>query len=438
MGNIQIKKATRQNKKVKIALIGIAGSGKTYSALAIAKGLGDKVLVIDTEHGSASAYAEFDFDTIELDSFAPATYVECIRAAETNGYDVVILDSLSHAWSGKDGALEMVDKAGRRSQSGNSFGAWRDVTPQHNDMVEAIVGAKCHVIATLRAKTEYIVEQGKNGKSAPRKVGLAPVQRDGMEYEFDLVATIDQDHQAVVTKSRIRSLSDQVIDCPGAQVAQKIQEWLATAEPEVAPAPTPQPVRNSNTHLVEEYEKLRVELADKGGDWSKFPDVNQNMKSEVLERGLKKLRDAIAALTPSPIAQKFEDAKQGDPGGGEKVFDGETKPEEAPAPEKKEQPKHLTSLILAAEKAALPMTPEMKPLRIAAFNGWAKTNGIMNGNATVQITSFSELAAMPPDISIAARRAIIDKDLEWGVDEADPFGDSDVVEGEEVPVEATQ
>lgn len=234
-----IKKASRQSKKIKMALIGVAGSGKTYSALKIAKGLGDKVLLLDSEHGSASAYADLDFDTAELESFSPQTYVEAIHEVEQAGYDVLIIDSLSHAWTGKDGALEQVDRAGRRSQSGNSFAAWRDVTPLHNAMIDAIVGAKIHIIATLRAKTEYIVEAGKNGKSAPRKVGMAPVQRDGLEYEFDVVGEIDNEHYLSIGKTRCRALDGQVIHCPGEDVAAILRDWLGSAvtEPAVT-APT--------------------------------------------------------------------------------------------------------------------------------------------------------------------------------------------------------
>ena len=129
--------ATKKAAKLRLALVGPAGSGKTYSALAIATGLGSKIALIDTEHGSAALYADkFAFDTCNLETFSPDSYVEAIKGAEAEGYDVIIIDSLSHAWIGKDGALEQVDQATRRSGSKNSYFAWRDVTPKHrNDRV---------------------------------------------------------------------------------------------------------------------------------------------------------------------------------------------------------------------------------------------------------------------------------------------------------------
>lgn len=139
---MQFKKATKTQARLRLALIGPSGSGKTYSALAIGKHLGNRVAVIDTERGSASKYADiFDFDALELATFSPLTYVEAIHAAEQAGYDVLIIDSLSHAWMGKEGALEQVDKAARRYQN-NSYAGWRDVTPMHNALIDAMLTAR--------------------------------------------------------------------------------------------------------------------------------------------------------------------------------------------------------------------------------------------------------------------------------------------------------
>jgi len=241
------KKASKKTAKARIALMGPSGSGKSKSAQLMALGLGKKIAVIDTEHGSASKYAGddgVDFDVLELESFSPMTYVAAIHAAEDAGYDVLIVDSLTHAWSGKGGALEQVDNAAKRSQSGNSYMAWRDVTPQHNELVDALVRCKCHLIATLRTKTEYVLEEvtrgGKTTKQ-PRRVGLAPVQRDGMEYEFDIVADITLDHDLMVTKTRCTALDGLVVNKPGVKLGQQIAAWLSDGEPQ-QPAPTGAPV----------------------------------------------------------------------------------------------------------------------------------------------------------------------------------------------------
>jgi hypothetical protein len=253
---MQFTKATKHQARLRMALIGPSGSGKTYSALAIASGIGKRVAVIDTERGSASKYAGiFEFDTLELDVFAPQTYVQAIQAADAAGYDVLVIDSLSHAWFGKDGALEQVDKAAKRSNSQNSFTAWREVTPHHNAMIDAILQCRCHVIVTMRAKTEYVMETNEKGKSVPRKVGLAPVQRDGLEYEFDIVADMNLENDMVVSKSRCPAMSGQVINKPGKNVADILMAWLTDGEPE-QPKPT-----MSQTGLMHPTETMTLEAA---------------------------------------------------------------------------------------------------------------------------------------------------------------------------------
>lgn len=223
------KPATKVQSKLRLALYGPSGSGKTYTALRIAKGLGGRLAVIDTERGSASKYAGdlVSFDVLELDSFAPATYVQAIQAADALGYEVLVIDSLSHAWMGKDGALEQVDRAAKRSSSGSSFNAWREVTPMHNALVEAILQSRCHIIVTMRSKTEYVLETNERGRQAPRKVGLAPVQRDGLEYEFDVVAALDDEHNLVVHKTRCAALDRLVVQHAGEEVGQRLRAWLS-------------------------------------------------------------------------------------------------------------------------------------------------------------------------------------------------------------------
>jgi len=230
---LSFKKAVKHERKLRLAFCGPAGSGKTLTALKVAKGLGGRIGVIDTEQGSAAIYAdEFDFDQLVLDSFAPKTYAEALKAA-VGEFDVVIIDSLSHAWIGKDGALAMVDKAAAQSRN-NSFSAWRNVTPQHNDMVTAILTAPFHVISTMRSKMDYVQEQDNRGKTIIRKVGMAPVQRDGLEYEFDIVGDIDQTHTLTISKTRYASLADEVITKPTEALGEQIAGWL-----QGAPMPTP-------------------------------------------------------------------------------------------------------------------------------------------------------------------------------------------------------
>lgn len=227
--SLSFQKASKKSSRLRMALMGVAGSGKTYTALNVATHLGGPVALVDTERGSASKYSDvFDFDVLELESFSPQNYIDAIQAAEDAGYNVLIIDSLSHAWTGKDGALDQVTRATKRSQSGNTFAAWRDVTPMHNAMVDAILNARLHIITTMRAKTEYVQEKNeKTGKISVRKVGLAPVQRDGMEYEFDVVADLDQDNNLIIGKTRCPAVAGMVIPRAGKEIAQKLTAWLS-------------------------------------------------------------------------------------------------------------------------------------------------------------------------------------------------------------------
>lgn len=199
------QKATRKKAKLRLALIGPSGSGKTYSALELATGLGGRIALIDTERGSGDLYADrFVYDTLQLEPpFTPQKYIQAIQAAEAEGYNVVIIDSLSHAWAGEGGILDIHDNATKSSRSSNGYMAWKDVTPQHERIINAILGASLHVIGTIRTKTAYEVVEDERGKKAPKRIGLAPIQRQGMEYEFTCVLDLAVDsHVASASKDR--------------------------------------------------------------------------------------------------------------------------------------------------------------------------------------------------------------------------------------------
>lgn len=233
---VAFQKATKKQSRLRMAIDGPSGSGKTYTALTFAQALanGGRVAVIDTERGSASKYADlWAFDVLELETYDPRQYVEGIEAAEAAGYDVLVIDSLSHAWEGARGVLELHDDATKRDRAGNSYTAWKDVTPIHRKMVDAILQSRCHIIATMRSKTEYVLVTDDRGKTAPKKVGMAPVQRQGMEYEFDVVADMDIDHNLVVSKSRCPAVADAVVNKPTAAWFATLAAWLKDGAPEI-------------------------------------------------------------------------------------------------------------------------------------------------------------------------------------------------------------
>lgn len=277
-------KATKEALKGRVALVGPSGSGKTFSALAIAEGLaGDcgRVAVIDTENRSARKYSDvFAFDVLELDHFAPQTYVDAIHAAEDAGFDVLVIDSLSHAWMGKGGALEQVDQ---KAKGGNTFAAWRHVTPQHNALVDALVRCKCHLIVTMRSRTEYVIEQNDRGKAVPRRVGLAPVQREGIDYEFDVVGELDLDHTMTVTKSRCFDLSGAVVQKPGVELGHQLLLWLDDGarplEDLVRDAGTAAAARLVDAGLDEDDAKARI--WQEAGRVAKAAGASQRLPSHI-------------------------------------------------------------------------------------------------------------------------------------------------------------
>lgn len=237
---LQFRKAERRKAKLRLGLVGVAGSGKTYSALRLAKGLGGKTALIDSEAGSGDLYAnDFDYDIVNLQApFSPEKYIDAIKAAEEAGYDTIIIDSLSHAWAGEGGLLDQQGKIADKSKSGNSYAAWRTITPQHNAFIEAMLQSKCHIIATMRAKADYSMDKGEDGKSKITKLGLAPVQREGMDYEFTVVLDIDQTHDAVASKDRTRLFPTGQYIKITEDTGKKLLEWLNTGTDTAQPTKT--------------------------------------------------------------------------------------------------------------------------------------------------------------------------------------------------------
>ena len=222
--NLRFHKAERKKGKLRLAIAGPAGSGKTYSALLIAFGIGGKVALVDTERGSGELYDHLgNYDVCSIEPpFLPKKYIEAIRAAEEAGYDVIILDSTSHAWAGQGGLLDMQGHIA--DESGNSWTAWRQVTPKHDEMVEAMLQSRCHIIATMRSKMEY-AQVEEDGKKRVKKLGMSPIQRNGMEYEFTTFIDLGQNHVATTSKDRTGLFDDQYF-IPTIETGQKFREWL--------------------------------------------------------------------------------------------------------------------------------------------------------------------------------------------------------------------
>lgn len=301
------KKAVKHESKLRMAIAGPSGSGKTYTALSIAVKLG-KVAFVDTESGSASKYADlFDFDVAEIHApFHPKKYIDAIKAATDAGYDVVVLDSLSHAWSGTGGILDIVDEAAKRIK-GNSYMAWKEGTPIQNRLIDAIVTTPIHIIGTMRSKTEYTITQDSRGKNIPKKLGMAPIQRDGFEYEFDIMMDMDIDNNGIVTKSRCPELSGRVFAKPNGEVSDILKNWLSGEPSPVtpttnAPAPPPQeahPVLQKPTSaMVKKFHALgnALYIEEPGGWDAKRPMLVKHVTGGRSESSSHLTRDEMAKL----------------------------------------------------------------------------------------------------------------------------------------------
>jgi len=280
------KRADKKQTFLRMALLGPAGSGKSFTALRIAHALaqGEPIAAFDTERRSLSKYAgdpnpdgggfEFDVDD-DMPDFDVRRYIHAIQEAEKAGYKVMVIDSLSHAWAGVGGILEFVD--GKKGNSNNGFSAWRDATPMHNRLVDTILSSKMHVIVTMRTKMGYVQEKDEKGRTVVRKVGLQPIQREGVEYEFDVIADMEGTTMSV-SKTRCSRLQGKRFLEPGRDVAKVLLDWLYQGEAgdprpareqptlrEVPREPVRESVREHRVSAVAEHVEPTLELVTPAG-----------------------------------------------------------------------------------------------------------------------------------------------------------------------------
>ena len=233
---MQFQKAERKQAKLRLALTGPSGSGKTYGALLVAKGLGGKIALIDTENGSASLYSHVaDFDVLELSApYTPERFIEAIKAAEVAGYGVLVIDSTTHEWSGVGGCLELNDSIAKAKFKGNSWSAWSETTPRHRKFIDTILQSPMHIISTMRSKTET-AQVEVNGRKTVQKLGMKSEQKDGSEYEYTVVLDIVHDgHIAMASKDRTGLFGDPII--LSEETGTTLLKWLESGKDPVAMA----------------------------------------------------------------------------------------------------------------------------------------------------------------------------------------------------------
>ena len=326
---IQIKKAKREQVKVKIGMMGISGSGKTLSALLLGYGLlkaqhpemsdaqiWEKILVIDTENSSASLYAGLrvgsdtvgEFLTIDIEApFTVEKYTQAIDAAQEAGVEFLIIDSMSHAWQAEGGLLDKQSVMAQRTN--NSYTAWKSVTPEYNRLMEKILQCPMHVVSSYRAKKEYAIEET-NGKKKVTPKGIGAQFREGADYESTIYFEIDQDHKAYASKDRTHLFDGQLfIISP--ETGKRIAGWLASADstaPQVvravaepfeeAPAADPEQLQNAIAkvdEVIKEYSaNMTAEEKAALGDKIKSICGVKNYKKVTDINALRKLYQAFA------------------------------------------------------------------------------------------------------------------------------------------------
>lgn len=233
----KVTKAKREKVNVKVALMGPSGSGKTYSALTLAEGMAKeieretgrkgRILMGNTEGSRGKYYANFfDYDIADLSApYTPESFVEFIEFAMAEKYDIVVLDSITHEWEGTGGCLDIHKKAGGRQTD------WAVVTPRHNKFIDKLSTSEIHIIATLRTKDAYETEQNEKGKTVLSKVGTAPKQRDGIEYEFTCTFMLDRNtHMAMPQKDNTQIFEDTVGEILTNNHGAKLIKWANSGE----------------------------------------------------------------------------------------------------------------------------------------------------------------------------------------------------------------
>ncbi|MFA6755775.1 MAG: AAA family ATPase [Bacilli bacterium] len=249
-----VEDAHRQSLKVKIGLTGATNTGKTWSALLLAGGLllsegktdpknktkpdWDKVVLIDTERNRSLAYAELgDIGKFKYISFkppySPDRLLLALASAKRSGAEVIIIDSFTHIWNGEGGLLEIVNEKTEKSKSGNSFTAWNGKTggtAVQNNMVNKLLDTDTHVIVTFRQKMDYKMEvDAVTGKTKVVKHGTKPIQRDDLEYEFDITLKFNNLHQGEIIKNIMPVLGDNgdIIEPVTIELGKEIGDYFA-------------------------------------------------------------------------------------------------------------------------------------------------------------------------------------------------------------------
>ena len=316
MANFQIKKATREKIYCKIALMAPSGGGKTYSALRLATGMAEemeketgkkaRILMGNTEQKRGYYYAnEFDYDIVDIEApHNPEKYVEFIKFAVDEGYDILIIDSSSHEWEGRGGCLELHQQAGGQYQS------WGKVTPRHNKFIEAIADSPIHIIATMRGKDQYEMSKDDRGKTSVQKIGVGAKQREGFEYEFTCTFLIDQKtSMAEVQKDNTHIFENEGATLLSDDDGRRIIQWANSGEGYTPPVRGREVANETSTDDLTSIKKEIISLCTQLGG-TKNTELMSTLKSYVSSgnpNAIKSLEDAKTCLEKIKACRRIKE-----------------------------------------------------------------------------------------------------------------------------------
>lgn len=311
---VGFKKATKEQSFLRLGLYGPSGGGKTMTSLRTAAGMlrivKGRIAFICSERGAASKYADrFDFDVLDLEERTVEDYIEAIDAAAKAKYSVLIIDSSTHAWSELIADVEQIAKARFK---GNFWSAWSEGTPKQKAFIDKILQYPGHVIVTMRAKTEW--DTDKDSKK-PVRVGLAPEQGKGIEYEYDMLMSINTDHIGLIEKDRTGKYQDKIITKPDEDFGEELARWLSDGAPRVE---KPAPITADQKTLVEQ---LCREFGLEGSIGQFVRSLNGGEKLETADEGAK----VIAELRKRIHAKRGTEHPTSSTGGGTPAVESSAK-----------------------------------------------------------------------------------------------------------------
>ena len=277
--NPSFTEVTRAQSKASIVIQGLSGKGKSGLALMIgyvlAGGKWEEVFTLDTENKSLSLFEGIPthlgfpfgkfrwFNLLKTHGYKPTHYVAAKNAAIANGAKVFIQDSISHAWNGPGGVLQLVSQKEQSNAKLNKYNAWGDpeVVVEKDSIFEMIRDPEIHMISTVRVKEKHDLKDGK-----VVSLGEQQIQMPDLKYEPDLVLemqesgnTVGRTPKARVIKSRYAILAEGETYEFTIELLEQLRDYLAEgADPAIMMEQQRQEFIGAITSVLDNSESKRT------------------------------------------------------------------------------------------------------------------------------------------------------------------------------------